>query len=109
MLTGGFRNVIVMEKALADGKLDIVGLARPFCIYPEIAQDIFTGKRTTFKIANPKLGIAFIDKTGGVELPWYELQIHRLGKGKRPKNNMSGISAIIFSLKNMFIKSFIKN
>ncbi len=109
MLTGGFRTMAVMEKALADGKLDVVGLARPFCIYPEIAQDIFTGKRTTFEIATPESGISFIDKTGGVELPWYELQIHRLGKGKRPKNDMSGITAIIFSLKNIFIKSFIKN
>jgi len=109
MLTGGFRTAALMEKALTDGKLDVVGLARPFCIYPEIAQDIFTGKRTTFEIIIPKSGIAFIDKTGGVELPWYELQIHRLGKGKRPKNNMSGTSAFIFSLKNIFIKSFIKN
>ena len=65
MLTGGFRTAALMEKALTDGKLDVVGLARPFCIYPEIAQDIFTGKRTTFEIIIPKSGIAFIDKTGG--------------------------------------------
>ena len=50
-----------------------------------------------------------LDKLGGVELPWYELQIHRLGKGKKPKRKMSGLAALIFSLKNIFFKSFIKN
>ncbi len=44
MLTGGFRTVTVMENALADGNLDIVGLARPFCLYPELAQDVFSKK-----------------------------------------------------------------
>ncbi|MEL6988968.1 MAG: NADH:flavin oxidoreductase/NADH oxidase family protein, partial [Bacteroidota bacterium] len=32
MLTGGFRTVEVMESALKDGDLDIIGLARPFTL-----------------------------------------------------------------------------
>ena len=34
MLTGGFRSVKVMEEALAGGAMDIIGLGRPFCLYP---------------------------------------------------------------------------
>jgi tRNA-dihydrouridine synthase len=109
MLTGGFRTVSVMETALEKGALDVVGLGRPFCLYPEIAQDIFTKKSTSFEVSAPKSGIKFIDKTGGVELPWYELQIHRIGKGKVPKISISGLSAFIFSIKNMILKSFSKN
>ena len=109
MLTGGFRTVAVMEQALADGKLDIVGLARPFCLYPELAQDIFSGKTTAFETPFPSSGFQFIDKMGGVELPWYALQIGRLGKGKRPKKNLSGLTAFYFSTKNMIVKSFFKN
>ena len=109
MLTGGFRTVSVMETALENGALDVVGLGRPFCLYPEIAQDIFTKKSTSFEVSAPKSGIKFIDKTGGVELPWYELQIHRIGKGKVPKISISGLSAFIFSIKNMILKSFLKN
>ena len=109
LLTGGFRSVKVMEEALAGGKLDIIGLARPFCLYPNLAQDIFDEKETRFEAPTPTIGIDFLDKMGGVELPWYELQIQRLGKGKQPRPNLGGIWAFLFSLRGMFFKSFIKN
>ena len=109
LLTGGFRSVKVMEEALAGGKLDVIGLARPFCLHPNLAQDIFDGKATRFTAPVPKIGIDFLDKMGGVELPWYELQIQRLGKGKQPNPNLKGIWAFLFSLRGMFLKSFIKN
>jgi 2,4-dienoyl-CoA reductase-like NADH-dependent reductase (Old Yellow Enzyme family) len=109
MLTGGFRRASIMEQALIDDKLDIVGLARPFCLYPELAQDVFSGKLNYFKTPLPSSGIKMLDKMGGIELPWYELQIHRLGEGKRPKRQISGLAAFVFSLKNIFFKSFIKN
>ena len=109
MLTGGFRSVTVMENALASSKLDIVGLARPFCLYPELANQIFNGSVKRFEAPIPKIGINLLDKLGGVELPWYELQIHRLGKGKLPKKDLSGILAFWFSVKSLFIKSFWKN
>ena len=32
LLTGGFRSVKVMEDALEEGKLDVIGLGRPFCL-----------------------------------------------------------------------------
>ena len=82
MLTGGFRSVKVMEDALEFGKLDVIGLGRTFCLYPNLAQDIFDGKETRFEAPVPTIGIKLLDKFEGVELPWYELQIQRLGKGK---------------------------
>ena len=62
-----------------------------------------------FETPLPSSGIKILDKLGGIELPWYELQIHRLGMGKRPKRKMSGLKAFVFSIKNIFFKSFIKN
>jgi len=109
LLTGGFRSVKVMEDALAGGKLDVIGLARPFCLYPNLAQDIFDEKESRFEAPVPTIGIDFLDKLGGVELPWYELQIQRLGKGKQPRPNLGGIWAFLFSLRGMFFKSFMKN
>ena len=109
LLTGGFRSVSVMEKALEDGHLDFVGLARPFCLYPHLVNQIFDGSVQRFETPIPQIGIAFLDKLGGVELPWYELQIQRLGKGKSPKTNLPGILAFWFSLKSLFVKSFWKN
>ena len=109
MLTGGFRSVSIMEQALADGNLDVVGLARPFCLYPNLANQIFDGSVERFETPIPQIGIKFLDKLGGVELPWYELQIQRIGKGKFPKTNLLAILAFWFSLKSLFVKSFWKN
>jgi 2,4-dienoyl-CoA reductase-like NADH-dependent reductase (Old Yellow Enzyme family) len=109
LLTGGFRSVSVMEEALEDGNLDVVGLARPFCLYPNLANQIFDGSVKRFETPIPKIGIEFLDKLGGVELPWYELQIQRIGKGKSPKTNLPGILAFWYSLKSLFVKSFWKN
>jgi 2,4-dienoyl-CoA reductase-like NADH-dependent reductase (Old Yellow Enzyme family) len=88
LLTGGFRTVKVMEDAIAGGELDMIGLGRPFCLYPNLAQDIFDGKEPFFETPLPTIGIKFLDKIGRVKLPWYELQIQRIGKGKNPKHNL---------------------
>lgn len=109
LLTGGFRSVSVMERALDEGNLDVVGLARPFCLYPNLANQIFDGSVERFETLIPQIGIKFLDKLGGVELPWYELQIQRIGKGKSPKTNLLAIFAFWFSLKTLFFKSFWKN
>ena len=109
LLTGGFRSVSVMEKALEVGNLDVIGLARPFCLYPNLANQIFDGSVERFETPIPQIGIKFLDKLGGVELPWYELQIQRIGKGKSPKTNLLAILAFWFSLKSLFVKSFWKN
>ena len=109
LLTGGFRSVSVMEKALEDGNLDVVGLARPFCLYPNLVNQIFDGSVKIFETPIPKIGIKFLDKLGGVELPWYELQIQRIGKGKSPKINLLAIFALWFTIKSLFFKSFWKN
>ena len=50
LLTGGFRSVAIMDKALEEGNLDVVGLARPFCLYPNLANQIsrpIGGRRTS--------------------------------------------------------------
>lgn len=109
MLTGGFRSVEAMEKALLSKKLDIIGLARPFCLYPKLAEDIFNQKEDRFEAPVPRIGIGFLDRLGGVELPWYELQIQRIGRGKSPKRKLGGIWAFLFSLQTMFVKSWMKN
>jgi len=49
MLTGGFRTASVMQDAVASDQLDIVGIARPFAIYPNIGNEIFEESRLTFE------------------------------------------------------------
>lgn len=82
MLTGGFRTASVMRDAVSSDQLDVVGLARPFTIYPNISNDIFSASRTSFPTDIQKTGVKGID--GFMSLIWYEAQIRRLGQGKGP-------------------------
>lgn len=105
MLTGGFRTVEVMETALASNKLDIIGLARPFALYPYLAKDIFTKKETVFKAIKPSSGVQAIDNFG-IELIWYEAQIKRIGQGKIPKFNLGAFSIFFKYAWNLMAKAF---
>ena len=87
MLTGGFRTPSVMKDAIAFNHLDIVGIARPFAVYPNIVNEIFNESRMNFNTEIKKTGVKGID--GAMNIIWYESQIKRLGKGKVPKPDLN--------------------
>lgn len=87
MLTGGFRTAAAMEEALDSGALDIIGVARPFAVYPHLPKDIFSQKQSAFPTEIRKTGIKLLDL--GMSIIWYEAQIRRLGRGKDPKPRLS--------------------
>jgi len=109
MLTGGFRTVKLMEEALSEDHLDIIGLGRPFCIYPHVANDIFNKGLEKLEIPTPLTGIKIIDKVGGLDVIWYELQIKRIGEGKQPDPNLNGLKAFSHNIWLMMKKAFAKN
>ncbi len=106
MLTGGFRTVSIMEQALAEGELDIVGIARPFTLYPDLPQRIFTGELKQIDIPNPKTGIKALDSSGFVDIMWHEIHIRRLGMGKLPNPKLSPYSVIGHNLSSTLNKLF---
>jgi len=94
MLTGGYRTVTAMERAIEQGALDVVGLARPFTLYPDLPNRIFDGTLTHLNIPSPKTGIKMLDKSGFIDIKWHEVHIHRLGAGKKIKTNLSPFAVI---------------
>ncbi len=94
MLTGGFRTVTTMESAISKGELDIIGMARPFTLYPDLPNRIFQAKLASLDIPIPKTGINMLDKSGFVDIMWHEIHIHRLGEGKSPNPKLSAYSVI---------------
>lgn len=87
MLTGGFRTVSVMQEAVASNKVDVIGIARPFALFPNLANDIFSGASKSFHTQIQKTGVKAID--GSMNIIWYESQIKRLGNGKKPNPKLS--------------------
>jgi 2,4-dienoyl-CoA reductase-like NADH-dependent reductase (Old Yellow Enzyme family) len=88
MLTGGFRTTSVMRDAITSNQLDIIGIARPFAVFPNIGNEILNESRLNFSTEIKKTGVKAID--GAMNIIWYESQIRRIGEGKTPNIKLSG-------------------
>lgn len=82
MITGGFRTARVMAQAVAEGRIDMVGLARPLAIDPDMPNKIFAGEDYVSPIKPITTGVQMIDKMAILEITWYEQQMKYLAKGK---------------------------
>ncbi|MHA7943892.1 NADH:flavin oxidoreductase/NADH oxidase family protein [Formosa sp. 3Alg 14/1] len=93
MLTGGFRTTSVMQDAVGSNQLDIIGVARPFAVFPNMGNEIINESRSNFNTDIKKTGVKGID--GSMNIIWYETQIKRLGQGKQPNPNLSAWSVFL--------------
>lgn len=106
MLTGGFRTLNAMGNAISSGAIDIVGLARPLAIEPDLPSRLLKGLESAHKMHNITTGINFIDKLGMLELTWHARQLQRMGRGENPNPNESAYSALLSGLFEMGWKTF---
>ena len=88
ILTGGFRTAATMAAAIDNKELDFVGLGRPFCVFPDVAKDLLSGKMTDCTVPDLLTGVDKIDMTGMLQTPWHQFQLVRMGKGLKPDPNM---------------------
>ena len=82
MLTGGFRTRAGMQDALAGGAVDLVGLARPMAVEPDLPKALLSGDRAEAMPVKLATGIANLDSV--IQGSWYQTQIDRMGRGKEP-------------------------
>lgn len=94
-VTGGFRTAPAMGAALAEGHLDMIGMARTLAVDPDYAQKILAGRTPTVTIRPISTGIKAVDRMALMEVAWYSRQLHRMAKGKDPRPDESGLSSFI--------------
>ena len=83
MLTGGLRSRPAMEEALATGAVDLLGLARPFCVQPDVPRALLADPAAAARpFTIPKLGIAAMEGQG--ETDWCNTQMRRIARGQAP-------------------------
>jgi len=83
MLTGGLRNVQVMNRILADGVVDLVGMARPFAMQPDLARQLLAGACVDPPPNIPRVGYKPVDAY--LQLAWHAAQFRRIASGRAPK------------------------
>jgi 2,4-dienoyl-CoA reductase-like NADH-dependent reductase (Old Yellow Enzyme family) len=95
MVTGGFRTGTGMSDAITTSATDLVGLARPLALEPELPSALVrhtASTQSSFKLK--PLGIKKLDSAA--ELWWTQHQLQRMGAGKDP-NPRYGIRRAVLS------------
>lgn len=98
MVTGGFRSAAGMQAALDSGSLDLTGIARLLAIEPDAAQRLLQGQNPLQTVRPIKTGIPAIDRAAIMEVTWYTRQLKRMGQGKEPRPQESGLKAFAFGI-----------
>ncbi len=83
MLTGGLRKVDVMNRIVSDGVVDLVGMARPFAMQPNLAKQLFAGQSVNEPPQIPAIGYKPVDAY--LQLAWHAAQFRRISSGRDPK------------------------
>ncbi|MEJ8562475.1 NADH:flavin oxidoreductase/NADH oxidase family protein [Yoonia sp. GPGPB17] len=110
MVTGGFRSRSAMERALTEDGIDLIGLARPFCVQPDAADALLSGASENVGIeedglvigrgwlgVNTKSWLAgLINTVSRVE--YYVWQMTRMSRGLAPMSEarMNAIGCFIW-------------
>lgn len=98
MLTGGFRSLPGMARAVQDGAIDFVGVARLLAVEPEAPARLLQGQDPQQKIRPIRTGIGFVDRAALMEVTWYTRQLHRIGVGREPVPDESGLKSFAIGL-----------
>ncbi|GEP83640.1 putative NADH oxidase-related oxidoreductase protein [Staphylococcus piscifermentans] len=110
VVTGGFRTAKGMEDALESGSVDMVGIAKPFAIYPDLPNQILNG--TYEKLESPHIttGVKALDKklSSILVLSWYEKQFELMANGKQPEMQLSAWKGLWNSVKKNGASAFMQ-
>lgn len=104
MVTGGFRTKTAMEQALAEQACDVIGLARPLALEPNLSARLLDGRSAQSEniVRRGGKGLA----GAYTEIFWHTLQLHRMGQGKNPDAKLSAWEALTRALLFQGSRSF---
>ena len=102
MVTGGFRSTQGMEDALSSGAIDIVGLARPFAVDTNFANNALADKNYCSTVAPISTGVKKIDNAAIMEISWYTMQLKRISLGLEPRQRARGLLSVAEVLFNFW-------
>jgi len=98
MVTGGFRTGTAMTDAITSCATDLIGLARPLALQPELPDALLsTAETTRSEFELKKIGVKKLDSVA--DLWWTQHQIQRLGAGQDPDPTYGARRAVFDALR----------
>lgn len=94
VVTGGFRSGSAMNAALESGATDMIGLARPLAVYPDLPNKLMEDNDHETTLKRPSTGIRMVDRMAMLDITWYEYQLYRIGRGKKINLNQNSWSVV---------------
>ncbi|KZL19424.1 NADH oxidase [Pseudovibrio axinellae] len=88
-VTGGFRTSKGMEEAINSGATDMVGMARPLILKPDLPLAAIASADFEFTYTEPTTGNPKLDRAVMLNMVWFEKQMWRIAKNKKPKHKLS--------------------
>jgi 2,4-dienoyl-CoA reductase-like NADH-dependent reductase (Old Yellow Enzyme family) len=82
MLTGGIRTLDVMRDVVGSGAVDMIGLARPMAVAPELPRSILEGEAESALPQPRRIGWRLADLA--LDGAWHAQQLARMSRGHDP-------------------------
>lgn len=93
-VTGGFRDAATIRGALEEGAADLVGLGRPLVLDPAFSARVLRGENASSEVRPLKTGLAPLDRSGYLEIAWYEDALRRLARGEDVRTGEAPLLAL---------------
>jgi 2,4-dienoyl-CoA reductase-like NADH-dependent reductase (Old Yellow Enzyme family) len=106
MVTGGFRSIDAMAQALQSGATDLVGIARPLAVVPDLPNRLLRGEITRSDIKRRITGIKLIDDMAMMETVWYAKQLERIAKGEPTKPDEHPLIGLVRYVSTSAVRGF---
>ncbi len=103
MLTGGLRSAAMMDGVIAGGDVDVIGLARPMIVEPDLPARLIRGAAEAAREAPARLPIRMADDI--FQIAYYQRQLRLLGARRDPDPTLGRWSSVVLG----FVRSFAFN
>jgi len=105
MVTGGFRSRQAMEAALAEGAVDVIGMARPLAIDPDFPNRLLDGTADRSVARNQHVFVKSLNTLADGSWSW--MQLRRMAHGNAPDPELSTwLSMSYYLFFDLFVSNF---
>ncbi len=96
LLTGGMRTAATMEKVIASGAVDMVGIGRPLTLEPDLPARLLDGRATAAREVDVRIGVSMLDAL--LQTMFSQEQLARMGRGLDPDLGISRLRVLFFGI-----------